>query len=210
MSDWRQGLKEWESYCQSRQAEYRMLERQLQEVKEELAQTVVALDDATQARLLLQEVAEFAREQARQQIESLVTNALQFIFGGDTQFRVEIEEKHKQPSAEFYLTSTYEGGYRVETRPQEARGGGVVDVVSLALRVALLEACGLEGPLLLDEPGKHVSEEYSLQVATFLKQLSQSFGRQIILVTHNQHLAQSGDKAFLVEMQQGVSRVREL
>lgn len=210
MAEWRQGLKDWEAYCQQRQAEKRLLEQRLQQLESELVRTIEELENSTQARILLQEVAEFAREQARQQIEALVTSALQFVFGGDTRFRVEVEEKNRQPSAEFYLTSTYDGGYQVETRPQEARGGGVVDVVALALRIALLEACGLPGPLLLDEPGKHVSEEYSQQVATFLKQLSQSFGRQVILVTHNQHLAQSGDKAFLVELQQGISRVKEL
>jgi len=83
-------------------------------------------------------------------------------------------------------------------------------VISLALRAALLHANKpkLDGPIILDEPAKHVSDEYSRQVAEFLKQLSTAFGRQIIMVTHNQHLANTGDTSYIVEMRSGKSYVR--
>jgi DNA repair exonuclease SbcCD ATPase subunit len=101
---------------------------------------------------------------------------------------------------------------QVETAPQDARGGGVVDVISLALRLALLEAFRppVGGPVILDEPAKHVSEEFAPQVAQFLKSFSQSLGRQVIMVSHNQHLADSADVAYLVEMAQGRSSVRRI
>lgn len=164
-----------------------------------------------QVKILLQESSTFAREQARRQIETMVTNALQFIFNDpDMEFRVQIEEVRGRAEGEFLVVSKYGGELPVETRPQDARGGGVVDIISLALRAALLHANrpALEGPIILDEPGKHVSEEYSRQMAEFLKQLSVAFGRQIIMVTHNQHLANTGDISYTVEMKQGKSFVR--
>ena len=87
-----------------------------------------------------------------------------------------------------------------------------MDVISLALRLALLHAFRppVGGPAVLDEPGKHVSEEYAPQLARFLKGFSQSLGRQVIMVSHNQHLADSADIAYLMEMKQGASRVRRV
>ncbi len=163
-------------------------------------------------RLLLQEAAGHAREQGRRQVEYMVTQALQFVFGGNIAFKVVIEEKRDRPEAEFLVCSSYGEDLRVETAPQDARGGGVVDVISLALRLALLHAFRppVGGPVILDEPAKHVSEEYSSQVAHFLKSFSQSMGRQIIMVSHNQHLADSADIAYLVEMFQGRSSVRRI
>ncbi len=163
-------------------------------------------------RLLLQEAASHAREQGRRQVEFMVTQALQFVFGGDLDFKVVIEDKRDRPEAEFYVCSNYGGDLRVETAPQDARGGGVVDVISLALRLALLQAFRppVGGPVILDEPAKHVSEEFSPQVAQFLKSFSQSLGRQVIMVSHNQHLADSADVAYLVEMSQGRSSVRRV
>ena len=133
-------------------------------------------------------------------------------FGADMEFKVVVEEKRDRPEAEFYVCSTYEGDYKVETTPQDARGGGVVDVISLALRLALLHAFRppVGGPAVLDEPGKHVSEEYAPHLARFLKGFSQSLGRQVIMVSHNQHLADSADIAYLMEMKQGASRVRRV
>lgn len=179
--------------------------RRLEEVRDEA-------ECLEKVRLLLMEAAKHAREQGRQQVEYLVTQALQFIFGGDLEFKVVVEEKRERPEAEFYVCSTYGGDLRVETAPQDARGGGVVDVISLALRLALLHAFTprIGGPVILDEPGKHLSEEFSPQLARFLKSYSQSLGRQIIMVSHNQHLADSADVAYLVEMHQGISSVRRI
>ncbi len=180
--------------------------------RERLAQVKDEGECLEQVRLLLLEAARHAREQGRRQVEYLVSQALQFVFGGDVEFKVEVEEKRDRPEAEFYVCSTYGDNYRVETNPQDARGGGVVDVISLALRLALLHAFRppVGGPAVLDEPGKHVSEEYAPQLARFLKSFSQSLGRQVIMVSHNQHLADTADIAYLVEMQQGASRVRRI
>ena len=155
---------------------------------------------------------EHAREQARQTIESMVTRALQYVFGADLEFKIRIEESRGRPEAEFYVASTYGGEDVVENRPQDARGGGVVDVISLALRLVLLQSTRplLEGPLLLDEPAKHVSDEFAFNVAEFLRELAQVFDRQVIMVTHNHQLAGVADNAFRVEMGEGKSRVNQV
>lgn len=169
------------------------------------------IDLLTQVKLLLHKASEYAREQARQQIETMVTHCLQSIFDKDIQFKIEIEQVRGRPEAEFYVISEMEG-IKVKTKPQEARGGGIVDVISLALRIALLQihTPPIHGPLLLDEPAKHVSSEYIINLAEFISRVSSVFQRQIIMVTHNTHLSEIADKAYRVEQDNGISRVQPL
>jgi len=68
-------------------------------------------------------VSEYAREQSRVQIESLVTHCLQYIFDSNIEFKIEINEVRGRPEAEFYVVSNF-GGTQIKTKPQEARGGG--------------------------------------------------------------------------------------
>ncbi len=204
-------LKKFENYYHKRRWEEEKLQEERESAIRRRRELVAEIDLLQQTRLLLQEASDFAREQARAQIEHMVTNALQFTFGEDISFKVEVQERRGQPDAEFYVVSKY-GGVEVKNRPQDARGGGVVDVISLALRVALLQTSRppLAGPLLLDEPAKHVSEEFAPNVARFLKSLSDMFGRQVVMVTHNQHLTEAADAVYVVEMREGKSLVKKI
>lgn len=181
---------------------------QLEQTEERWQLCLKERDLLEKVRVLFQLSAEHAREQAKQQLETLVTNALKYVFG--TQFRFEIELKNHggTPTAEFYVVSTW-GQQEIKNRPQDARGGGIVDIVSLALRIALIETIKprLSGPIILDEPGKHVSEDYIVPMIEFLKSVGETFGRQVILVTHNTHLTESADVAYFVQLHGGKSEV---
>ena len=59
----------------------------------------------------------------------------------------------------------------------------------------------------LDEPGKHVSEDYIVPLIEFIKSVGETFQRQIILVTHNQHLTESANQAYHVRLTGGKSEV---
>ncbi|MDO5300932.1 MAG: ATPase [Tissierellia bacterium] len=161
--------------------------------------------------ILLQKTAEYARDQAANQVEELVTRCLAYILENDARFSVEFSESRGLPIAEFFVISDY-GDATVKTKPERSRGGGVVDVVSFALRMAFLEIHrpALKGPLFLDEPGKHVSEDYIFNFGEFIKECAQLFDRQIIMVTHNDHLSQMSDRAFRVQIRGGISSVEEL
>lgn len=192
----------------SRKGKHEQLLEQKSSMQDTLVKTAENIDLIDKVRILIQKVSEFAREQSRRQIEELVTNCLQYIFDTDLEFKIEIDEVRGRPEAEFFVISNVNGDV-IKTRPQEARGGGIVDVISLAIRFAVLQCSNIEvsGPIILDEPAKHVSEEYIIRVGDFLKQLSELFDRQIIMVTHNKHLSEIADKWFRIEMKNGVSRV---
>lgn len=171
-----------------------------------------SIDVFEQAKILLQESSRFAKEQVKTQLENLVTSGLQYIFEEDLQFEIKITESGKsRTEAEFYVVST-QNGEEIRTRPEAARGGGVVDIVSLILRVAILQSITpqVEGPLILDEPVKMVSANYIEKVGEFLQQLNKYFGRQIIMATHNIYLTEIADKKYMVTQTNGISRVEKL
>lgn len=176
-----------------------------QEKAEKLSKEIDILE---QVRILLQRTSEYARMQIKQQVEMLVSHCLQFVFGPNLEFVIELNEVRGKTEAEFYVVSTYDN-IKIKTKPQDARGGGIVDVISLALRIAVIQSINsyTEGPLILDEPAKHVSSEYIANVAQFLKQISEFFHRQIIMVTHNQYLSEIADLAYNVELKDGTSTV---
>jgi len=173
-----------------------------------LAACRAKLELLEQVKAVLQSTSEYAREQAKQQIELLVSHALQYVFGSEIEFSIKLNIVRNRPEAEFYVVSKY-GSLTVENRPEDARGGGVVDVISLALRIAMLQSYqpDINGPLVLDEPAKHVSEDYIANVAEFLRYVSQVFGRQVIMVTHNRTLTDIADTAYKVEMKDGKSQL---
>jgi len=150
---------------------------------------------------------ESAREEARKAVESAGTEALQAVFGPEFSLQVELSDRGGRPSAEFFVASNY-GGVEIVTPVMDSRGGGVVDVVSLALRVLVAYATTpAQAPIVLDEPGKHLSEGYSRALGELIRAISEETGRQFVVVTHDPRLAEVADVAYTVGMENGVSRV---
>ena len=164
-----------------------------------------------QVQLLLSKSSEFAREQLKLRIEETVTAALRSIFeDGGISFNIELSSG-ANPSATWQVISTYKD-FEVASEPENSRGGGLVDVVSLALRLSLLELAKPkhEGPVILDEPGKMISREYLPNVAAFLSKYGEKTGRQIVMVTHHGILADAADVAWFVQQQLGISKAEQI
>jgi DNA repair exonuclease SbcCD ATPase subunit len=176
-----------------------LLRQQLAEQKIALTDAECSIDTWEKVQILLTKTSEFAREQLKTRIEETVTAALQAVFGEGMEFRIIITTFRDQPAAEWQVVSKY-GDIEVAGNPQDARGGGITDIVSLALRLAMMELARpkVTGPVVLDEPGKMVSKEFAANMAYFLKEYAAKTGRQIILVTHNEELAAMGNKTYQV------------
>ena len=166
------------------------------------------LDLNEKVQRILQLTSEFARQQAKSRIEEIVTSALTVVFGKDYKFRLSLEVRSSRPEVDYWLES--EGIVTQLKPPDYDRGGGVADVVSLALRLAVTELSEVRGPVFLDEVGKHVSAEYAPNVAYFLKEYSEKFGRQMILITHNEALAEIGEVSLTVSQTNGKSVVKAI
>jgi DNA repair exonuclease SbcCD ATPase subunit len=161
-------------------------EEQLRERKSQLEvqlqRILDNIDLLDKVGVVLKKASEYAREQSRLHIESLVTNCLQFIFNSSLEFKIEINEVRSRPEAEFYVITKINDQI-IKTRPQDSRGGGVVDVVSLAIRIAMIEygSMNINGPIILDEPAKHVSDDYIVKWLSF-KADKYLVKRQVIII----------------------------
>lgn len=179
-------------------------QKEKSEIKKRSAESQLATFDLV--LILLQKTSDYARQQAKGRIEEIVSQALNVVFGGNHKFLIELKVKSGQPVVEYWLD---DGEVKTQLeRPDYDRGGGKIDVISLALRLAISELEGIEGPLMLDEIGKHISKEYAANVAYFLKEYSDQFNRQIILITHNSELADIGEVSISVSRKNGESEVR--
>ena len=168
-----------------------------------------AQEVTTNVTVLLREAGDYARDQAREQVQAITTLALQSVFGTDYQFVLESGKQGNQAAITCKVISPYGDGEMIETEGTDSRGGGLVDIQSLALRIAMLETARpvIDGPLLLDEPCKHVSEEYVPEAGRFLRESGATFGRQVIMVTHNDHLAGLANNVIKLRLQDGISVV---
>lgn len=204
-------IKNANNYISKEIGKKEIIEEQIKTKSKKSLDIAEELELLSKVGALLHKTSEYAREQAKFQIESLVTKCLQYVFETDIEFLVEIDEQRGKSAAEFYVVNTIED-IILKTKPELSRGGGVVDIVSLALRIAFLQTHKpkIEGPLILDEPAKHVSDEYIYNVSEFLNQTSELFERQIIMVTHNNHLASIGTMAYKVDLKGSISQVTKI
>lgn len=163
---------------------------------------------------ILTQTATTSRNNARLHFEKIVTDALQFVTQSkDYEFVIVELENRAKASYEFYIKSTVNGVECLQ-KPEDANGGGFVDIISVAAKYAYLEIFNdpkiMSGTLLFDEPGKMISEQMSIKFAEYIKFLGTYYNRQTIMITHNENLSNVADKTFVVKKNNaGISQVND-
>lgn len=156
---------------------------------------------------LLDEAATTAREQAKTLFEEVVTNSIQIVFDKDAKAVVNLGKKNNLPTAEV-LIQVEQDGVIVETDPTDEDGGGLADMVSLAIFMAtsLLGSKKNVAPFFLDEPTKFVSAGNAENCANFISEMVEYTERQTFLSTHERdYLPFVADRSFLVVKENGTS-----
>lgn len=175
----------------------------LQESKESVQQLKDLKYDVA---LLLKNTSDAVRDEIKETIEDVVTYALQSIFKENYKFAIVLDENGLTPTAEFKVIS-YIRGEELEEDPFYSKGGGITDVIAIALRIILTESFAEEGFIYFDEPAKMLSAGNMDSLANFIVEISQQFDRQILINTHSPVLASCGDKKYRVKKINGYSNV---
>jgi DNA repair exonuclease SbcCD ATPase subunit len=170
----------------------------------------IALHD--KAAGLLTKIGEDRQHAAQKQIEALVTQGLQTIFGEELTFHLVPQVRGKRPEIDFLVRSRLDDGTIVDTDVMDARGGGLAATVGFLLRlvVLLLSRSRQETVLFLDETFAHVSADYEPRLAEFLRELVDKTGVQVVMVTHSDAFSESADTRYRFDLHDGVTRVRSL
>ena len=161
-------------------------EANLAKAQEKLSLLSAKEELLSQTNVLLKKIAEYQRRQACQEIEELATHALQRIFGPHMSLQINIKDNRRTRAEAEVVVITNQNDVITVGPPESSHGGGVVNVISVALRLVVMQILDPEipGPILLDEPTANISSELVQPFHDFLKEVSEKFNRQIILITH--------------------------
>jgi len=125
-------------------------------------------------------------------VEEVVTKSLNQIFKVNSfKFKISFDTHGTTPVSNFYLIEN-----DVEKDVINSFGGGVADIVGIVLRLVLLELQYPKNtaPVILDETGKFISNDYQASFSDFLKNWSTTFKRQIIIISHKTEVMGFSDR----------------
>jgi DNA repair exonuclease SbcCD ATPase subunit len=153
--------------------------------------------------MFCQQVAKETQEQVKFQLEDIVNLALNAVYSDKYRFEVIIDIKRGQTEARLVLFN--QNGDELD--PMDSTGGGVCDILSFALRIALLIISKNDRVLIMDEPFKFISKDVKESAVEIIKRISSDLGVQIICVTHDTELIECSDRIFQVTQKDGISAV---
>jgi DNA repair exonuclease SbcCD ATPase subunit len=161
-----------------------------------------------QARDVMNAVMLVTQEQVKDIIEDIVTLCLQSVYGSNYGFR--LSQKILRNKSEISPIILKDG---VEFEPRDEVGGGVIDVASLGLRLAIwsLTKPKTASVFVLDEPFKFLhGAEYSTKAGEMVRELADMLQLQIILVSAEDSMIDIADKSFVVRQKKSISKVEEV
>lgn len=161
---------------------------------------------------LLEQASERAREDGMRILADTATNAVQAILGENTHVDMVSSIRNGVPNVDV-VVKREKDGKDVITDPTQGEGGGVSDIVAMAMffSLGLLVGQDNEAPFFMDEPTKYLSRGFSSDAATFITDMVAYTGKQTFMVTHDQEIAAAGDKVFRTELNKKlVSEVTEV
>jgi len=190
--DWHKLLVEW-------RAEQRMLDERLAAVESDIEKQTKTRDTASKAKWVVSEVVRLTQDNVKAYIEELVTMALVAVFERDYKFIADFSMRDNRSQC---VLKVQEGDWEPYI-PKDDQGGGILDIISFALRVVLwsLEDPPSENFFYLDEPMKFVGSGTSEEVeraVEMLREVSEKLGIQLIINTHEAALAAAADRIFQV------------
>lgn len=147
------------------------------------------------AQALIQETARETQEQLKYHLEDIIQMGLEICFPEEYTAYVEFESKRGKTECDIYLRN--EAGKRID--PVEDSGGGLVDIVSLALRMACWVISSSAPVIFFDEPFKWVDISLRPLAGELLKTISEKLNIQILMVTHDEEMRAIANKIFEIK-----------
>ena len=207
-------LETWNSSLMHRKGQCEQIETNLAEEERSLSVATRTQELSKQGKLFLQQEALERRQEAVDAIQAMTSTALGQAYGPDYRLTFDThEDKREAGSSNYTMTilvgSDCEGG-ELLTELEESRGGGITDAVAFALRIGALDFMGYEGPMIMDEAYKQISNDDKLDViARFLYDYSRQTGRQFIFATHKADVfGEYADRVIHITKTDGVAQAR--
>lgn len=185
-------INNYNEFYKQKDNEVKILETQKKEKINEIKLIDEELVNITTEKVLLENSSLKALNLSKDIMEEVSTSSLRAVFDDDREVIINLGTKSGQRTAELLMLQDGD-----DTDPAKEEGGGVADIVSVTSFLALGDLLDENyAPLFLDEPNKYLSKEYSEKMALYLKDIIEYTGKQMFLVTHDEHLKTIGDISF--------------
>jgi len=203
-------ISDFKSFLDKKRGEHAYLVKHKEELDKVLASFQENKTFIEEAQTILQQTAKTTQNRLSFHISNFITSALQSIWGEDTYtFSLDFIEKRNKTEVQMIL-HTEEGDVSLENLNDIAIGGGVLDIVALALRIALwsLQA-NHQKVMILDQPLSNLDQNYLPKAGQLITELSEKLGIQFIMINHNPALAGIATQTFEIEKEAGISRIKK-
>lgn len=172
-------------------------EHRLKNISDLLEDKTTEVEIDMEVKSAINKIVEILHQKLKFRIESLVNKILKYIYAEQKiEFQLKVEEKRGR--TEFAPVILAEG---IERNPEDDEAGGAVDLISLGMRIifSFLQKKKSRPVFILDEPLKFIgSGEMMERAGQMLKEISELFHIQFIIVTHDEELFSFADRMWRV------------
>ena len=189
-----------------RQAENNLLNRQIDDCEQKILALAEKMQTSQEALSFIGDLANSRRGTMKGKIESVISEAVQLIYGKSYRVELSYSVKNNRSCLEIEMVRDIaEGEVR---RDMVGFGGGMSDTISVPLRLmVLLGSKQTDRVCVLDECWKHMDLERIELVGKFLRLLTDKLGMQIIMCSHHERLRDFAERTYEVTESDGVSSV---
>jgi len=135
------------------------------------------------SRDVLKTISKAYLDEDKTELETILSDAVSKIFRDKYIVKFEISETSKR--ADITLIK----GDMSPVPTKSGNGAGVIEFISLVLRIFYISNKGLLPLLILDEHLAKIADEYVPDVSEFINTLCKDHGLDVFLVTHNKNFA---------------------
>lgn len=203
-------IKEYQNILLKQKGRYESILERKQTIDDKLSNLSTKSIAIEEAQAFIQQVAQETQLQLRINLCQIIQLCIDAVFPGKYIFDIDFTiERNRTVARLLFKKDNY------EMDPLSQNGGGIVDLVSFALRIALWSIGKTDNVIILDEPLKNL-QPVDLNKLGFevIRNLSKKLGLQFIIVNNSigsENLLDVSDKIFEVSMgKDGISKVKEL
>jgi len=173
---------------------YESIVERNKKIEENISSLKSEWDILEKSKQFLINFTEDMRDKIKVKLESLANSGLAAVFTDKKMEFMIVSNKTKQ-GLKYDLYVATDGTITPLT---DAKGGGVLDVITLCLRISFVKLFSgqLRQTIILDEPFKNLDGVRLQNAVTWLAQVSKELDIQFIIITHISDLIDIADKTF--------------
>lgn len=199
-------LKQIRNIFEQEKGKFKLLNNQVEEFKLTLKALKQEIKTSKEASIIIRTVAQETQKLIECQINELVTLTLKSVFSNPYTFHLEFIQKRNKTECNFFFERD---GHKIN--PLFEAGGGIIDVASFALRIAMwvLSKPKYRNVLIFDEPFKNINDktrETHRKIAEIVKLLSYKLKLQFIIITMIPELEDIADKVYEFSLKRRITK----